>query len=74
MVDGAVILNAALAYAEKTIAGEDVLDVVDVLAGNWEPTTRIFTRAGLQDDLATGRSHFELQIEETDNYKLEGSF
>ena len=46
VLDGAVILIEALAYAEKTIAGEDILAVVDVLPGNWEPTTRVFTRAG----------------------------
>ncbi len=38
VLDGAVILIEALAYAEKTIAGEDILAAVDVLPGNWEPT------------------------------------
>ena len=51
VIDGAVILNEALAYAEKTIAGEDILAVVDVLPGNWEQTTRVFTRAGTWDPI-----------------------
>jgi len=49
VIDGAVILIEALAYAEKTIVGEDILAAVDVLPGNWEPTTRVFTRAGTWD-------------------------
>ncbi|NIU04543.1 MAG: pilus assembly protein, partial [Gammaproteobacteria bacterium] len=47
--DGAVVLNEALLYAEKNIPNEDILAVVDLLPGNWEPTSRTFTRAGTWD-------------------------
>jgi hypothetical protein len=47
--DGAIIFNEALAYAEKNIPGEDILAAVDLHAGNWEPTTRVFTSAGTWD-------------------------
>ncbi len=43
---GAVILIEALAYAEKNMPGEDILGLVDVMPGNWDPATRTFTRAG----------------------------
>ena len=49
VIDGAVVLNEAQAYAEKNIAGEAVLATLDVLPGNWEPATRIFTRSGTWD-------------------------
>ena len=49
VIDGNVILIEALAYAEKTIAGEDILATVDVLPGHWDPVPRVFTRAGTWD-------------------------
>jgi hypothetical protein len=47
--DGAIVFNEALLYAEKNIPGEDILAAADLHAGNWEPTTRIFTSAGTWD-------------------------
>jgi len=44
--DSAVIFTEALLYAENNLPSEDVLAAVDLHAGNWEPTTRIFTSAG----------------------------
>jgi hypothetical protein len=49
VIDGAVILIEALAYAEKTIEGEGILATVDVLPGNWNQDTRTFTSAGIWD-------------------------
>ncbi len=49
VIDGAVVLNEAMVYAELNKSGEDILAALDVLPGNWEPTTRIFTRSGSWD-------------------------
>ena len=47
--DSAVIFTEALLYAENNLPSEDVLAAIDLHAGNWEPTTRIFTSAGTWD-------------------------
>ncbi len=47
--DSAIIWIEALDYAEKNLPGEDILAAVDLHAGNWEPTNRIFTSAGTWD-------------------------
>ncbi len=49
--DSAVIFTEALLYAEKNLPNEDVLAAVDLHAGNWEPTTRIFTSSGTWDSV-----------------------
>ena len=49
--DSAVIFTEALLYAERNLPSEDVLAAVDLHAGNWEPTTRIFTSAGTWDSV-----------------------
>ncbi len=45
-IDGSVILSEALLYAEKNMPGEDVLAVIDVVPGNWDPAEGTFTGAG----------------------------
>jgi hypothetical protein len=47
--DGAVVFSESLLYAEKNIPNEDILAAIDLHAGNWEPTNRIFTSAGTWD-------------------------